>query len=131
MTAVSFDAVLAELREALEADIAETAEVVLFLQDPAACRMASSWKRLPRVVVENGPPPSGVEDRWAWLWDQVRYDIDEWARLSAVPVPEARAIAHVLAANRVVYPDGTMNRFARRWLSEWVVSMVQKGRRKR
>lgn len=128
---MTFDEVLAVLREGLEADVAEAAESVLFLQDPAACRMAASWKRLPRVIAECGPPPEGTDDRWAWLWDQVQYDIADWARLAAVPVPEARAAAHVLAANRVVYPDGSMNRFARRWLSERVAAMVQKERRKR
>lgn len=130
MTA-AFEEVLAGLRERLEADVAEAAEAVLFLQDAAACRMAAAWKRLPRVVVASGAPPEDDDDRWAWLWDQVRYDVEEWARLAAVPVPEARAMAHMLAANRVIYPDGTMNRFARRWLSERVAGMVQKERRKR
>lgn len=128
---MTFDDVLGELRDALEADVAEAAEAVLFLQDPAACRMAASWKRLPRRVVDHGLPPVDPEERWAWLWHRVRYEITDWARLAAVPVPEARSVAHVLTANRVVYPDGTLNRFARRWLAEQVAGMVKKERRKR
>ena len=96
---------------------------------PAAERMAASWPRVRRRVHGLvGVRPDCPEDRLEWIWSAVEYDVVEWARIASVPLPEAKALSTALRANRVVFPDGTINEWVDKYLRGKVAAMIKKSR---
>ena len=71
------------------------------------------------------------EGQWAWLWRNARYD--RAALLGRIPNAAARTEQNLdaLIANRVLYPDGTINSFVERYLKERVVRIFAPGMRAR
>lgn len=75
-------------------------------------------------------PKTSEARRWQWLWDNTRYSEEEFAATSAV---EQNAFEEKLAAlmgNRIIYPDGTINSFVRRYLHERVLKLLDAKRAK-
>lgn len=63
-------------------------------------------------------------DTWAWLWENVRFPIESLRERSGVPEKRFEGRLNTLIANRVLYPDGSVNSFVRRYLREKVLKLL-------
>lgn len=67
---------------------------------------------------------------WDWLWENTRFSPDEVHIRSAVSMNEVESGMKLLIANRIIYPDGTVNSFVQRYLRERVFKLfVERPRR--
>jgi hypothetical protein len=68
---------------------------------------------------------------WAWLWENMQYDRMEL--LTRVPNATAKTERNLdaLIANRVLYPDGTVNAFVGRYLKHRVAGLFLRSMRRR
>jgi len=80
--------------------------VALVEQDKDLATLVAAWGQVP---VTNISPPPGVEalDPWARLWSQVAVDMRALAEATGLRRPQ-ETLAKA-KANRIVYPDGTIN----------------------
>jgi len=63
-------------------------------------------------------------DEWDWLWQNVRFSEENLRQKSGVPEKRFEDRLNTLIANRVLYPDGTVNSFVRRCLREKVLRLL-------
>ena len=106
----------------------EKPEVVLMFPGSAELtRIVVAWTG---VSVARKKRPSACRDveedaTWNWLWENVEYSKDEFPRRipGATRATEQRFAA--LIANRVLYPDGTMNSFVEKYLKERVLTLFR------
>jgi hypothetical protein len=63
-------------------------------------------------------------DAWQWLWDNAAFSMDALRNASGVPAERFESRLDTLIANRVIYPDGTVNSFVRRYLRERVLRLL-------
>ena len=111
----------------------EEAEAVLFVAGNAhLTRIVVGWtntrvsraKRLSKYVYSND------EAVWEWLWDNARYSLDELVVKSGVDRKPLEGKLATLIANRVLYPDGTVNAFVQRYLRSKVLKLLNVNARK-
>ena len=98
--------------------------VLLMANNHQLMRMLVTW---PNVAVKPActteATDSSDEEVWNWLWENTAYNPKEWSSKSGVSssfFEESRAI---LIGNRLVYPDGTLNKFVERYLREKVLGL--------
>ncbi|HNT35928.1 MAG TPA: hypothetical protein PKH07_13135, partial [bacterium] len=101
--------------------------VLLVTNNYQLMRMVVSWPNLPRRHQPQGEGhgPSD-DDTWRWLWDNVSYDIKQWGLMSGIPENFTSEFREVLVGNRLIYPDGTVNKFIERYLREQVLGLFDK-----
>lgn len=64
--------------------------------------------------------------QWEWLWKNIKYDYKEFARIANVKEFEAINLIQRLKALRLIYPDASINRYARAYLRGVVVKNLPK-----
>ena len=67
---------------------------------------------------------------WDWLWANTHYSVADLAELSGLSAPLVERKLKPLIGNRVLYPDGTVNSFAQRYLRERVLKLFDATPRK-
>lgn len=115
----------AEYKEALDYfKQSENPEAVLMVCDSALLRqMCVAWTntpvRLPKRIVRR-PGQKDEHAWWQYLWGVVKYDEADF--MSRVPTSDRNLGAKfcALKANRVLYPDATLNSYVARYLQEKV-----------
>ena len=96
------------------------------LQDARARRLASAWSNYPtpwtrptnKLVVDRGSTwkrRTTRAVRWAWQGNAI--DFDELAAAAGLLIVECYRYWKVLAANRLIYPDGTLSPVTEDYLS--------------
>lgn len=68
---------------------------------------------------------SDDETVWRWLWENVTFPEDWFYSRISGGRDKAEQNFAVLVANRVLYPDGTVNGFVERYLREKVLSLFR------
>ena len=69
--------------------------------------------------------PGGSEaERWRWLWENTQYSREGLIAASAVGEKAFDEKFPALVGNRILYPDGTINSFVRRYLHERVLKLL-------
>jgi len=63
-------------------------------------------------------------DTWSWLWANVCFSRDKLMEKSGVSDKRFADRLNTLIANRVLYPDGSLNSFVRRYLREKVLRLL-------
>jgi len=124
------DVWLRRLKEFKERE--EPEAVLMVAGDPELMRIVVAWtqttvaraRRLTRL------PGASEVDGWVWLWENARFDREEL--LARIPNGRAKTQVNLdaLIANRVLYPDGTVNRFVERYLKERVLKLFVRARQK-
>jgi hypothetical protein len=114
----------------------ERPEVVLaVVDDMAAAKVLLAWTH---TLVRTRRPISRCrstdpESQWRWLWRHTRYSLRDLAARSGQSIPDLRRLMATLSGNRVLYPDGTLNQYAQRYLRKKVVEVfdtkASRGRR--
>jgi hypothetical protein len=92
----------------------DSASAVLIADDVHAVRVAVAWPTVGSTWSrpEGGRPPIGDRERWLWLWRGVKYDADELARATALPIAAIEKRMQLLITARLIRPDGTTTELA-------------------
>ena len=104
----------------------EKPEVVLFVTDnEPRTRIVIAWTNTKTSVSkEISSLNTDVESEiWDWLWQNTEFSIDEIKMKSSVSSFEIESSLRFLIANRIIYPDGTVNSFVQRYLRERVLKL--------
>lgn len=94
--------------------------VLMVVGNAALIRIILCWASVEIKRVENSKTckATGDEARWAWLWSKVSYSRDDLlARIPAAGSRTEKAL-DALIANRILYPDGTINSYVQRYLHQ-------------
>jgi len=96
-------------------------------------RIAVAWKQTEATRARRMTKLGGNSeaDVWRWLWENARYD--RTALLCRIPNATERTEKNLdaLIANRVLYPDGTLNSYVERYLKERVIKLFAPSTRRR
>lgn len=97
-----------------------------------AMRVLSAWPNTPHVWIQPKEPcPEAYSaEAWSWLVSGWSIDINAVAEAAGVSFNVARKKIDVLVGNRIIYPDGSMAKFATAALTSHVASRLTSGKRK-
>jgi hypothetical protein len=106
----------------------ETPETILLVAGSGELtRISVAWtsvetKRNRKLSPQRGDTPSEL---WDWLWRNTEFSRD--AFLARIPCAGAKTARNLdtLVANRVLYPDGTVNRFLQQYLRSRVIRQMR------
>lgn len=111
----------------------EQPETVLMLAGSAELtRIALAWSGMPvaRKKKLKSCETDDHEGVWRWLWDNIEYSQDELLNRVPGSTPQTARNFAALVANRVLYPDGTLNSFVSKYMKERVLGLFGIRRRK-
>jgi len=108
----------------------ERPEVVLVVADnPELIKIVVAWtsldvKRADKLTKLASETESKI---WEWLWGNARFSRAELKEKIGIPLSEIALENKLkpLVGNRVIYPDGTVNSFAQRYLREQVAKLFE------
>jgi len=66
--------------------------------------------------------------RWNWLWTQIEYDSNTFAAVSGTKAQNVQTLITRLIGLRLIYPDGTVNMLARKYLQAMIMEKINKRR---
>jgi hypothetical protein len=107
--------------------------VLLVCGNAKLTRIAVAWSNMHARCVKKPAQYAGKDhdSLWQWLWENTAYLKEE----ILCRIPGSRQAAEhdftALVANRVLYPDGTLNSFVERYLREKVLELFGVARKKR
>lgn len=116
----SFGEVLKDFKQS------EEPENIMPLVDDASLRNGVvAWKS---VVIKNKKasdcPYKDDTSRWNWMWSQVEYDAAYFGVVAGVKVQEGRNLLDRLIGLRLIYPDGTVNVYAKQYLQALIMAKI-------
>lgn len=134
----TFQALLVPFREI------DHPELVVFVQNDTAARLAVGWKSFPVIwdVPDERPPIQRDEKDavkptqalWEWIWRGVpntgrRGFFTKMATHCGVDESETKKTFDVLVSNRVIYPDNTLSEWAAKGIGHEVALRYKGSRR--
>lgn len=124
--------------------VSERPEVVVFVDDPDARKVAVGWMtfrvgfEIPaeKLPLERDDEGKGIAtpDLWQWVWKgvpNIRWKgfVEKLADHCGVDRAKVKPIFDVLKANRVIYPDNSLNEWASKGIGHEVARRYQGTRR--
>jgi hypothetical protein len=108
----------------------EKPEVVLLVADnPELTKIIIAWTNINIKRSDKLTQPNGDSEResWEWLWQNTKFSLAELKEKADISVADYVLENKVkpLIGNRVIYPDGTVNSYAQRYLKERVVKLFE------
>jgi len=107
----------------------ERAEVVLLLgNDADLLRITVAWTNMATSPAKKETRPPKVNNAtawWNWLWDNTTYSRQELMEKAHQSYQDFDQKVKALIGNRILYPDGSINSFAQRYLRERVLKLFQ------
>ena len=107
-----FESVLAEFKGG---EIDE--DIIPILSDGNVQKCIIAW---PKVVITRVPSnvvtPNCPNEKWGWLWAQVAFSDQQLEEISGIPGPRLTRALNQAKGNRLLYPDGTVAKHAKRYL---------------
>ena len=104
----------------------EQPEVVLLIADePSLINIVVAWTNTKVMRAKKLAPLRGDSESevWEWLWKNSIYSRQELISKSALSEHGFDRKMTPLIGNRVLYPDGTVNSFVRRYLRDRVLTL--------
>ena len=105
--------------------------VLLLVGNAELIRITVAWMGMPnrrrRRLTEY--PGNSEDDTWRWLWENTEYSVS--ALMNRIPgaTEQTEQKFRALVANRILYPDGTVNTFVKKYLEERVLTIFHVGKR--
>jgi hypothetical protein len=97
------------------------------MDDRDARVVAAAWGRIPVTWV---PPATGPErpprDQWVTFWQSCRFSMSDLARASGLSERITTDKFEMLRSLWLIYPDGTLSRWAEALIKSHVVAHIQK-----
>ena len=112
----------------------EKPEVVLLVADsPGLVKIIIAWTNTTVRRTEGVPPPCDDSENsvWEWLWSNATFSEGELLAKSTQSGCRFDQELKKFIGNRILYPDGTVNSFVRRYLREKVLNLFDGRPKKR
>ena len=112
-----------ELPEDTHPDQQNRGIVVLLEQHKMLQKLVACWPNvmLPQDSDPTEKAPESIPDshQMRWLWSRIEPDpVPGWIELAGLPnAPHVRRLAQQAIDNRMVFPDGTLSKWARRFVA--------------
>jgi hypothetical protein len=104
---------------------------VVVAGDRDAQIVLSTWTTLPLERVKpKGTPPSDERELWDWLWTSVRINWSLFSDRTGMNTARLQKMFEPLKANRLVYPDGTVPKYALGILESEVLKALKGSQKK-
>ena len=122
---MSFGEVLKEFKDS------ESPEYVVPLVDDAELRSGViAWKsvviHIKDIVTD---PPENDAERWNWLWLYTEFDKNQFAVIAGVRPQSSSALVSRIIGLRLVYPDGTVNKYASQYLQSIIIAQLARSKK--
>ncbi len=101
----------------------------LVVEDPDLRAVVAAWSTADVSWTESRravPPLEKVSARWRWIWLGVKWDVPEIAAAAGLGLEVARAKVAQAATLRIIYPDGSLNV----WAKAAMAAMITAGTRR-
>lgn len=69
---------------------------------------------------------SDDNERWNWLWEQINWDRDAYLKVTGLKLQEISSYFEQLKGLKLIYPDGTIDKFAIQYLNSIIMNMLKK-----
>jgi hypothetical protein len=104
----------------------ERPECVPFVSgNPSLIRIVVAWMNMPIERRKRLTPfPQDTGQRWEWLWQNAVYSAARLAKYIPSSDKGLEQKLQALIANKVLYPDGTVNGYVERFLQARTVRML-------
>jgi hypothetical protein len=100
------------------------------LEDIPLCNALIAWKAVKIIYKAATDCTETIEQaRWEWLWSQIEYDQKDFGVVAGCKGQEAPGMLSRLRGLRLIYPDGTINNYAKQYLAQVIILRIQ-GRKK-
>ena len=107
---------------------AQITDVLPVLDDEIAQKVLIAWQRI-TIIRHDDPDPIFPDDengQWKSLWQGVQWDYRELSEVSGVVETRLRQKIGQLKGNRLIFPDGSVSGFARKYIETRVASEVRR-----
>lgn len=106
----------------------ETADsIVPLVEDVDLRNGVVAWKS---VIVRNKGMAECEENseaaQWEWLWKQVDFDLDNFSTVAGVAKQKVTPLFMRMKGLRLIYPDGTVNSYAMKYLQSIILAKLPK-----
>ena len=102
--------------------------LVQLLDDQALRRAVGAWQATIVTFPADGQgddcPELESKRQWEWLWKQIKYDQKMFGTIANIKEHEISNMMVRLVGLRLVYPDGTINSFAKKYLQSLIVAKL-------
>ena len=103
----------------------EPENILPLVEDSALRNGLVAWKS---VVIRNKPaeecPYKDETSKWNWMWTQIEYDPGYFGVVAGVKIQEGKSLLDRLMGLRLIYPDGTINQYAKQYLQSIILAKV-------
>jgi hypothetical protein len=63
--------------------------------------------------------------KWNWLWDQVEFNSSDFGVVAGIRQQDVGRMVQRLIGLRLIYPDGTISKFAKQYLQMTILSKIR------
>jgi hypothetical protein len=102
----------------------EDAEMVMPMLDDNILRNAVvSWQSVeikPKDATDEPCPYTEGKAQWNWMWTRIQYDQRSFGIVAGIAEHKVNDVLTRLMGLRLIYPDGTINSFAKNYLRSMV-----------
>lgn len=81
-------------------------------------------KMKPDIDSDAKPDTNNIHEQWAWLWEQVSFDIALFGLVAGVEKHRAVALFTRLMTLRLIYPDGEISSLAAAYMGQYARKKV-------
>lgn len=118
----SFGEILQNFKENEDAE-----NLVPLMEDQSLRNGLVAWKSVSIKYTNTEQCPYDEEtSKWNWLWKQIEYDSNTFGTVSGVKAQNVSALITRLIGLRLIYPDGTVNVLARKYLQAMIMDKISK-----
>lgn len=107
--------------------------VLLIAGDKESIRIVVAWSEMQVRRRKRLKPFVGADstNTWQWLWDNAEFSKGDLVRRIPGNTKRTEQKFEALVANQVIYPDGTLHSFVRKYVEEQLLSLFRIRRPKR
>lgn len=117
---MTFGEILAETKKNEDPE-----NIVPLIEDERLRNAVVAWKSVTISFKSNQDCPlTGEVAQWNWLWSQIEYDQQTFGVVAGLKPQDVEPVLTRLIGLRLVYPDGTINTFAKQYLQAIIMSRL-------
>ena len=102
------------------------------LNDAQLCDALVAWKS---VSVKFKPQEDcrvdSEQEMWSWLWERIEFDMTKFGVVAGCKTQEAGSLVHRLIGLRLIYPDATINNYAKQYLGQKIIASISGKKKKK